>query len=805
MAVPVHLLVLGLALPADSLAAPGPVPVDTVAAVADTAAAADTAATRRRVVREFPAIEVRALLHDLRSSETVHEIPTAPLRAYPVDRLAELVALQPGVVAQAGELHVRGGRAGETRVMLEGLLLNEPLRHRPMELPMLALSGAELVSGAPESRYPGALAGVLDLASVEPGARTEGEARWQTDAGLDTRFDRLSGRVSAPLPGRRLGVVAAADVTLDDTWLPALRSNGRRSILGVPVGWRADNRLLGWLKLAPVGHAPRFAAQVAASRTVRKPYDAAWTRDGWSALDGLGFPVYSDTAQPGLDRYRAADHLPTIDERRLATVLTASAVRGVSRGTLGLGWLRTRSASTVGGAHAIPSDPISAQWEVGSSPDPFHVIFGDYPLYQVSGSDVLSLRGDAETVTRGGVGVGFGAGVSYEDVWLDELDATLLGQSGNPIDSVRTYHAYAPGGHVYAQGRWQSGGLVMNGGLRVEYWSAGRAAERQTLPGSARGRIAFLPRVGIAYPISTRDVLSMAYTRVDQTPERDLLYDRRTRITNRQPLGNPAIQPATMISYEAAVKHLINATWALQTSFFYRDVARLAGARDYQTPGGNLDLRYTDEDQASAAGFEMSLVHAPGDTRRLEAHYTFMHAWGYESRPEGDPYGPVLEAGIAPFTELPVSWDRRHALVLAGLWSWKRWTVAGSSEVASPFPWTPKPRRQQLADLTLVNSRRFGWSAIADLAVTWSPPYALGLTFGLDVRNLFNDRAERSTTTDGYPNPVVNTVYDDYGAYRTETGLSGGAYWTPAGWVPVHDARLFEPPRTVRASVGRRW
>ncbi|MGH7731681.1 MAG: hypothetical protein ACRENJ_10590, partial [Candidatus Eiseniibacteriota bacterium] len=140
-------------------------PPDTTVPRADTTLAPpDT--TARRVVRQFPAVEVRALLNDARTSQTVRQIPVAALRVHPADRLADLVALQPGVVADGDELHVRGGRAGETRVILEGVTLNEPLRHRPMELPLLALRGAELVSGAPESRHAGALAGVLDLHTV---------------------------------------------------------------------------------------------------------------------------------------------------------------------------------------------------------------------------------------------------------------------------------------------------------------------------------------------------------------------------------------------------------------------------------------------------------------------------------------------------------------------------------------------------------------------------------------------------------------------------------------------------------------
>jgi outer membrane receptor protein involved in Fe transport len=299
---------------------------------------------------------------------------------------------------------------------------------------------------------------------------------------------------------------------------------------------------------------------------------------------------------------------------------------------------------------------------------------------------------------------------------------------------------------------------------------------------------------------------------VSQTPERDLLYDRRIAITNRQPLGNPALRPARMISYEAALKHLFGPVWSLQTSFFYRDAAFMAGARDDQTPGpgGRVDPRYTDEDQASSAGFELSWVRDAGDRRRIEAHYTFMHAWGAESRPEGDPYGPAREVGSPPISEQPLSWDRRHSLIVSGLWSWgARVSLAWSGSLGSPLAWTPKPRRQQLADVTTVNSRRFGWSGITNVGVNWSPPYVLGLTFGFEARNLFDDRSERAATVDGYPNPVINTYFDDYGAYRTETGLGGGAYWSTGGgtghWVPVHDARLFNPPRSLRASVGRRW
>jgi hypothetical protein len=58
---------------------------------------------------------------------------------------------------------------------------------------------------------------------------------------------------------------------------------------------------------------------------------------------------------------------------------------------------------------------------------------------------------------------------------------------------------------------------------------------------------------------------------------------------------------------------------------------------------------------------------------------------------------------------------------------------------------------------------------------------------------------------------VINTIYDDYGAFREETGLGGGAFWDDAngdgvpGWARVHDPRLTTPPRTVRLALATRW
>lgn len=795
-------------------------------AAARTPAPADTTASGRRVVRQFPVLVVRAPVHDMRSSQTVRMASAAAMRMLPVDDLADAIALQAGVVAQGEELHVRGGRDGETTTYLDGLRLNEPRRGRALDVPVLALRSADLVSGAPEAQYGAGLAGTLDLRTVDPGEAFSGQGRWQS-AGRSGTYDRASAMIGVPLHWLGLGVVAAGDATLDDGGLPDLRSEERERVAGLSLGWRAENRLLGYAKLASTDRSQRFVAQVLVNRRLYRPYDPAWSLDGWvgtlsDTLPGLpgeepsvvtGPPVFSATEKPGYMRYRAADHLAVTDERQMAALVSVSASGPSSRGTLGLGWLRTRTVTSVSGGrgdtyvHGNTVFYSDSGWLSGDTDDPYHVIQGDYPLYRESGSDVFTLRADGETTRPGGSTIKAGAGATLERVTLYELDGRAFGRH---LDSLRTYDASAPGAFAYLQGRASFQGLVVNAGLRAEYFTAGAQGRNQTLPWDGRGVWSLSPRIGIAYPVSVRDVFSLAYLRVQQDPPRDCLYDRRQVIDSRQPLGNPALVPATLISYEAAVKHLFGPTWALQGAVFFRDTWGQVGAGNhyYGYEDRLVAQCYTNDDKAQAAGCEWSLLYATAAGRRLEAQYTWMQAWGNESRPEGDPYGPVRGASIAEVSDVPLSWDRRHTIVTSGAWPIGRGlSLSWSTVVGSPLPWTPRQRRQYFTDLGLVNSRRLRWTETTNLDARWTPGRAPWLTVGLEVRNLFDDRGVRAVTVDGYPNPVVNTRYDDYGAYRTETGNDGGAYWLESRgvWVPVGDARLYDPPRSVRMSVGVAW
>jgi hypothetical protein len=574
------------------------------------------------------------------------------------------------------------------------------------------------------------------------------------------------------------------------------------------TGWRAENRLLGWLKLVPCAGSQVGSLQILASRQIHEPYDPAWSQDGWYG-GGAGLGGFSTTPLRGYRRYRAADHLDITDERRLAAVLQAARVRGEGRSVATLGWAHSASVTSLNGqrddAYVYAKNPPVFD-------DDFNVFWGDDPLYCESESNTFTLRADHVQTGKGQrLNTRFGAGLTYEEVSLRQVDGMDFGKH---LDSLRAYHAFAPGGFAYAQVRWRFEGVVLNGGLRAQYFTAGPQASKQALEEGRNGWLSFSPRLGVAYPLSTRDVISLSYVRLSQDPPRDYLYDNRRFVDgskfvdNRRPVGNPALEPATVISYQAALTRVFSPAWAMQTSVFYRDVFGQVGARSFKIKRKVYQRRYTNEDNARAVGCEWSLLLEAGEGRCVALHYTWMQAYGNESRPDGEIFVETRGERPDAVGDYPLSWDQRHTIATNGAWTlpWNGMSVSWATAVGSPLPWTPKERREVFMDLSVTNSRRLGWTENTDLGLRWALPRS-PFTVGLDVTNLFDSRFERAVTVNGYPHPFINTYYDDYGAYRTETGQGGGAYWvqppdgSPGHWVAVHDARLQSPPRTVRLSV----
>ena len=110
--------------------------------------------SRAHILRDVPA--------------TAYQLDLSEIRTLSASRIVDVVAAQPGVVQQDGELHVRGGRAGEVDYVLDGISLRSPMDNRfNFDVPMSAVSGATLMTGGLSIEYGNTLSGVVDLIGKE--------------------------------------------------------------------------------------------------------------------------------------------------------------------------------------------------------------------------------------------------------------------------------------------------------------------------------------------------------------------------------------------------------------------------------------------------------------------------------------------------------------------------------------------------------------------------------------------------------------------------------------------------------------
>ncbi len=794
-----------------------------VAVLATTAAPSPGSAPRdstprQAIVRQFEAIEVSGRrFDDLGSVQGVHELGEPALRALPATRFLDAVALMPGVVATGEDLHVQGGRTGELAVTIAGVPLTDPQSGRPFEIPLFAVRRSELLTGAVDADRNGALAGDLDVATGWAGARREGRLRWSSDGRASGSSDVAQFGGSTPLGIGGLGISGAGEVRLDDLGLINRRSRGRTHVLGRSFGWREDNHLLGWAKLASVAHPRRAALEVLGGRVIRQPYDPMWGIDGWVTFHDFAFgdppgtqPIYVTPYPLAANsfRYRAADHRVMVEERNLAVIASGSAGSRIPVHA-SLAWLRTSSLTSVGLRHdttyVVPQDrPVFGPYG-WAGVAPFYVYAGDDPWFRDASAERWFGRVDASAAPARQQHLQVGAGASWDHVKLFEVD------DGAPVtpyvDVSRRYDASAPGGFAYVQHRWATAGFVANEGLRLQAFTPG-----SSVPG-AKVRWSLSPRLGLAYPVSVRDAFSFAYARIAQDPPRDFLYEDRTRAYDRRPLGNGALEPAEVVLWQVAVRHVLDPEWSLQISVFLRDVYGEPGVRDHPVPGTTTNLRYESDDDAHSDGLTFEVTRERPDGARLHAAYTFMNARGNASNAYGIAYGKAYGARTQSTAEHPLDWDIEHALGLDGAHRiGNRVRVSWSTRLATGRPWTPIESDSavsvlppQYANQDHVNSRRLRWSESTQLDVRVELPRARGVVALLSVSNLFDHRGDLLAAVDGFPNPRINTAYDEYEAYRTATGKGGGGYWNGVGaargWVPAYDPRLGQRARQVRLGI----
>lgn len=888
-------------------------------------------------IGHLPTVMVRADPKRINVNDTkVNHIDTKEaFLALPVDDLADVIARNPGVTKQGGQLHVRGARSGGTSVRIDAVPVDNPLAGGAVDLGLLSIEQSELITGGMDAEYGNATSAIINVTTRSGGPNFEGNFRYQTDdyGRADktfTNYDRFSLGLGGPTPFGGLTYFISGEATFQDGEFLTTKNYTEHEFLGGAIKWkdRASNQLrtqarLDWKPRTAI----RMVAEMTLSKTISDPYTHNWTTEGYvskiyqyprirsnrfrpglfvtqgvvSVYDGpwrqraasanyvdvredpqcthcllpqsnntvvrgvkvvdvqgrggnagepplyalIDFVLFEGFQTPTSDwapelsgtpedsskqYYNSANHMGTFENTSsqlkwsMTHALTDNTYYDVKVSRLQFNTLNTVSSKTPGEF----STAGTFVWVPGRGPQrsgnrafytdqnvPYFVTAYDYPVYSRRNTVTWLIRSDLTSREWNGHSIKTGVLASYND--LDNADFTAPGEQrfyGQAYGQGRnTFHTFNPEGSVYLQDRWIYEGMVVNAGLRYDFFSPGAGVKvelnnKDVQRNVNRWQSQWSPRLGLAFPITDRDVFHFHYGRFIQFPDKAYLFasqDVNSAIGSL--IGNPNLKPETSISYQAGIKHQFTNTLSGQFALFSRDAYDLISSivvTDDST--GQTPVRYVNKAFGSSRGIELSLAKGFRNHLAFDIAYTYSFADGVASNAD---FGQRA-AGLSyiPSGELPLNWDQRHTLntnfTIAQPGNWSGTVLY---EYGSGFPWTPVKRFEKKQDPLLENSRRLSAThTVSFRGEKFFKIHGRTLRMFFDGHNLLNEAQVVNLSPAVQPG-MENANYG-YVEYATEQGKFGGAYLKDTDgdgtdeFFAVNDPRVFAQRRVFRVGLG---
>jgi len=450
---------------------------------------------------------------------------------------------------------------------------------------------------------------------------------------------------------------------------------------------------------------------------------------------------------------------------------------------------------------------------------PYFITAYDYPLYSEQQSIQWLMRGDLTSEQVKGHRLKTGLQLLYNDLRDDDRvqpaqvrinSETGLEQQGL---NVNIYTNFNTEGAAYFQDKWEYEGMVLNAGVRYEWFTVGNNDQIQIAsadidPTVQTFKSNLSPRLGVAFPITDRDKFFFHYGRFTQWPSRQYLFRTQDPVGSIGTLGNPNLEPELTVSYQAGISHQFTDDIAGNFVVFNKDIYGLISSTQFTDSSGVQGFRFINRTYASSRGLEISLEKRL--TRRLgfEVYYTYSFADGVASDAD---FGRSA-AGLThlPTEELPLDWDQRHTFnVTLRLADRNKWGATMIYSYGSGLPWTPVDRFARRQDPTVENSRRLEPTHKLSLqGRKLFNVYGRELTLFFEGRNLLDDDVLLPGGTSPGAFPALEAANTDGGSYLTETGKYGGAYLQDNNddgldeFNPVYDPTIWETHRQWRLGLG---
>ena len=652
-------------------------------------------------------------LLDVEETQSKKTISAEDIQNAVVENVSDVVAQQAGIVHSDNEIHIRGGRTYENAFLLNGVSVQDPLAGTGfgLQLSANAIQEVDVITGGFNAEYGQATSGVVNVKTKEGGEKYSGFISYKTDniasgssphvfnnkvleldfGGPEPLTSSVLPQIGIQIPGKLYFFGSfysgLSDGITQGYYKPTAGRLYSSTFYGTRFAPEANNN---WYWLANITYkpSPTFKISYSFNQSVSISQNTGALQTNLEFVEPS--PGYQYEFQNILSNANVFTHNTKFNSLSITQTLNATTYYDLT-----FAYFYTNLRVDANGKKwyeyvqpkDIPNFPVE-YYNLGH--DTIGVIPGDgfwdlgnpYTWHDHYVNE-FSLKGDITSFFDEKNKFKAGFETKFQEMQLIDIYQPWVGELGLNNDIYKVYPAM---GSFYAQDNINFSGMILNFGLRLDYWFPGKYVddavknpEVVTVPdqtrqdyhndtfgwfGGRRFKARLSPRIGISHPVSNNQTLFFSYGHFSKWPRPQFVYAKLSPLNAQssfQKFGNPDLNPETTVAYELGLKTQFTPNDVLTVTAYYKDIFDYINTKSAKISSARFIsknfITYVNSDYARSRGIEVEFKKRIGDWFNCSASATYAIVTGKSSSAsEG---ALVLEGDInESVKEKYMPWDR---------------------------------------------------------------------------------------------------------------------------------------------------
>lgn len=652
-------------------------------------------------------------LLDVEETQSKKNISREEIEIAIIENITDLVSQQAGVVKSDNAIHIRGGRSYENAFLLDGVSVQDPLAGTGfgLQLSANALEEVEVITGGYNAEYGQATSGVVNVRTREGGSKYRGYLSYKRDNfgstssfnvfNIDVTEANFSGpepittyilpAIGLKIPGELtfFGSLYAgfSDGITQGYFKPKAKQLYSSTFYGSRFAPRAENSWF-WMGKLTYKYSPTLKFNYSFNQSVNINQNSQSLQSNLEYVEPS--PGYQYEFQYILDNANTFTHnnkyhtftlTHTLNSKTFYELKVSNYFTNLRADANGKSWKEyveprditsfpieyyNINRDTIG---VIPGDGF---WDIGN---PF--TWRDHFVEE------FSVRGDITSFFDEKNKFKAGFDFRFQEMQVIDIYRPWIGELGLNNDLYRVFPAL---GSFYAQDNINFSGMILNFGLRLDYWFPGKYVddaienpEVVTIPdetrqrykdnsfeffGNRRFKARLSPRLGISHPVSDNQTLFFSYGHFSKWPKPQFVYAKLSPANAKssfQRFGNPNLNPETTVAYELGLRTQFTNDDVLTITTYYKDIFDYVSTRTARITSARFAtqrfITYVNTDYARSRGIEFEFKKRIAKWFSGNASFTYSIVTGKSS--SADEGVLVLTGDLdESIKEEYVTWDR---------------------------------------------------------------------------------------------------------------------------------------------------